>query len=76
MDSPRLSIFLSHHESDTQLAQTIRDRLHTLSDDAISVETFVQMDQPTGDFRDWVNEKALQSDIFLFFDKIFIFQIF
>ena len=66
MDSPRLSIFLSHHESDTQLAQTIRDRLHTLSDDAISVETFVQMDQPTGDFRDWVNEKALQSDIFLF----------
>lgn len=63
---PKLSIFLSHHETETALAQNIRNFLETTSGRAIEVNTYVQKREPGRQFRNWINDAAMSSDMFLF----------
>jgi DNA-binding transcriptional regulator GbsR (MarR family) len=61
-----LSIFLSHHETETELAQNIQAFLETTSGGSISLKTYVQKAEPDSDFRNWINEAAMSSDMFVF----------
>jgi hypothetical protein len=59
------SIFLSHHETETALAERIREFLKSVSQ-VIEVHTYVQKAKADTDYRRWVHEAVGPSDMFMF----------
>lgn len=58
-------IFVSHHETETEIAQGIRRFLESMSK-AIAVETFVDKANRDSDFRNWISNAIKGSKLFIF----------
>ena len=58
-------IFLSHHETETEIAQGIRRFLESTSNQ-IKVETFVDKANRDADFRRWISNAISGSQLFVF----------
>jgi len=59
------SIFLSHHETETELAERIREFLKRVSQQ-IEVHTYVQKAKADTDYRRWINEAVEPANMFMF----------
>jgi len=59
-------IFLSHHETEIELAQSLHGFLETISAGQIKVSTFVQKSEYGGPVGTWINEAAMSSNMFMF----------
>lgn len=59
------SIFLSHHETETELAQRFRE-FCKITSQKIEVHTFVQKAVARADYREWINKTVEECDMFMF----------